>query len=53
MTQQILLIDFDDIRIIRNAEKRKTEFEDMGFKLIKTEQIGLNQFKQIWEMILK
>ena len=42
---KIIIIDYNDVKSIRSAEKRKAHYENEGMYLNKTEQIGLNKFR--------
>jgi hypothetical protein len=42
-------VDWDNIKSIKNAEKRKIQLEKAGWNLEKTERMGLNKFEMVYK----
>lgn len=47
-TEEIIIVDMNNLESIKRAEKKKTRLENKGHNLISTKQIGFNKFKFIY-----
>lgn len=45
MENKVIIIDWSDSKSIKSAEKRKSRYENEGYRLISTQQVGFNKFR--------
>lgn len=50
--EKSIIVDFDDINSIKEAEKIKSRCENEGYSLSKTIQIGFNKFKMKMKKVI-
>lgn len=43
-----IIIDYENIKSIERAEKKKAQLENKGLNLIRTEQNGFNRFNLVY-----
>lgn len=46
---EIISIDYNNEKSVKVAEKLKSRYENMGYTLHQTKQIGINQFHLIYK----
>jgi hypothetical protein len=47
--EKIVIVDFDDIHSIKNAERKKAVLENAGLNLRGTKQMSFSKYKLIYE----
>jgi hypothetical protein len=51
MMRKIIIVDYASAKSIKSATSRKTRLENLGYKVVGSEQIGFDRFRIIMEEI--
>jgi len=47
-----IIVNWDDIKSIRKAEKMKLKYENKGYMVFRTKQRGINKFELKLKMVI-